>query len=142
MLPFIMSASSLPALLKLTGVLLAFGLCGCSEILWSGDLAGAQRQAASDGRLVLAYYWSPLNEDCARMDRTVFTDQAVIDTMAGTIPVRLDTLFHKTWARRLGFFGPPAFAIYGPDGRVINVRRGGMNDAQFRAFVVSGKLNR
>ena len=83
-----------------------------------------------------------VNEDCARMDRTTFADQAVIGTMAGTIPARMDALFHMTWARRLGFFGPPAFVIYGSDGKVVDVRRGGINDAQFRAFVVSGKLNR
>lgn len=137
-----MIASARRTMFKLTSLLLALGLCGCSNILWSGDLARSQRQAASDGRLVLAYYWSAWSDDCARMDRAVFTDQAVIDTMAGTIPVRLDALFHKAWARRLGFFEPPAFAIYGADGQVIIVRRGVMNEARFRAFVVSGKLNR
>lgn len=111
-------------------------------MIWRGDLAGAQRQAANDGRLVLVYYWSLTSEDCAQMDRTVFNDQAVIDTMAGTIPVRLDTLFHGRWARRLGIAVVPSFVIYGPDGQVINIREGAMNEAQFRAFVVSGKLNR
>ncbi|HUU83933.1 MAG TPA: thioredoxin family protein [Phycisphaerae bacterium] len=115
---------------------------GCSDILWSGNLAGAQRQAAKDGRLVLVYYWSWLNEDCDRMDRTVFNDQAVIDTMAGTIPVRLDAAFHRRWARERGIERLPSFVIYSPDGAVISTRQGTMNEGQFRAFVVSGKLNR
>jgi len=118
------------------------GTCGCGQIIWRGDLGGAQRQAAKDGRLVLVYYGSPLNSDCARMDRTVFSTPEVIDTMAGTIPVRLDPLWHRRWARRLGIGRVPSFVIYGPDGQVINIRQGAMNEAQFRAFVVGGKLNR
>ena len=117
-------------------------VCGCSEVMWSGDLSGAQRRAAKDGRLVLVYYWSLANDDCARMDRTVFNDQVVIDTMAGTIPVRLDALFHGRWAKKLGIVQLPSFVIYGPDGQVIGIRQGTMDEAQFRAFVVSGKLNR
>ncbi|MHC4093784.1 MAG: hypothetical protein ACYSVY_26515, partial [Planctomycetota bacterium] len=69
--------------------LLLVGVGGCSDIIWRGDLGGAQRQAAKDGRLVLVYYGSAFNQDCARMDRTVFRSREVIDTMAGTIPVRL-----------------------------------------------------
>ena len=105
-------------------------------------MAGAQRQAAKDGRLVLVYYWSLANDDCAQMDRTVFNDQVVIDAMAGTIPVRLDALFHGRWARQFGIDQVPSFVIYGPDGQVISIRQGTMNEARFRAFVVSGKLNR
>ena len=115
---------------------------GCSEVIWSGDLAGAQRKAAGDGRLVLVYYWSLASDDCAQMDRAVFNDQVVIDTMAGTIPVRLDALFHGRWAQKLGIDQVPSFVIYGPDGQVISIRQGTMNEARFRAFVVSGKLNR
>jgi hypothetical protein len=129
-------------LLLLAPSLVPVAISGCSEVIWSGDLAGAQRQAAKDGRLVLVYYGSPLNPDCARMERTVFSVPEVIDAMAGTIPVRLDPLWHRRWARRLGIGRIPSFVIHGPDGQVINIRQGAMNEAQFRAFVIGGKLNR
>ena len=112
--------------------------CGCSEVIWRGD----QRKAAGDGRLVLVYYGTPLDSACARMDRTVFRTREVIDTLAGTIPVRLAPAFHRRWARDLGIRRVPSFVIYGPDGQVINIRQGPMDEAQFRAFVISGKLNR
>ncbi len=115
---------------------------GCRQILWQPSISTAQRQAASDGRLVLVYYWSLFNNDCARMDRTVFKSKEVTDTMAGTIPVRLDAGLHKAWAREHGIHRIPSFAIFGPDGRLISLRQGAMSDSQFRGFVVSGKLNR
>ena len=62
--------------------------------------------------------------------------------MAGTIPVRLDAAFYGKWARRLGITRIPSFVIYAPDGHPINIRQGPMTDVQFRAFIVSGKLNR
>ena len=128
-------------LLAATGAILVT-CSGCSDIIWGSSLSAAQHKAADDGRLVVAYYWSLLNGDCTEMDRTVFRSGDVIDTMAGTIPVRLDATFHGRWARELGIARVPSFVIYGPDGKVINQRQGAMNEAQFRAFIVSGKLNR
>ncbi|MCP4245553.1 MAG: thioredoxin family protein [bacterium] len=115
---------------------------GCSDVIWRSDLSGAQRQAARDGRLVLVYYGSPTHEECARMDRTVFNDREVIDTMAGTIPVRLSPLLSRRWAGELGIQTVPTFVAYAPDRRVINVRPGAMDSDQFRAFVIGAKLNR
>jgi hypothetical protein len=76
------------------------------------------------------------------MDRTVFRSREVIDTMAGTIPVRLAPLLHGGWARRLDVRRIPSFVLYDPEGEVINIRQGRMDEAQFRAFVIGGKLNR
>ena len=117
-------------------------LSGCSEILWRGDLGGALRQSAKDGRLVMVYYHQFTNEACQKMNRTVFRSQDVFTTMAGTIPVRLDALLHRKWARGLGISRPPAFVMYDPQGQVLRIRQGFMDEAQFRGFIVAGKLNR
>ena len=121
------------------GLLVLMG--GCSEIIWRGDLAGAQRQAGRDGRLVVVYYGSFLDHDCQKMDERVFSSFDVIDTMAGTIPVRLEAAWHRRWAEQLGIRQIPSFVIYGSDDRVISIRQGAMNEPQFRAFIVAGKLN-
>jgi hypothetical protein len=122
-------------------MLLAGLLGGCNEILWRSDLQGALRQAKSDGRLVLVYYWSPLSGDCLKMDGGVFRNSDVIKAMAGTIPVRLMSGFNRDWARQVGVSKVPAFAMYRGDGQLLRVREGIMDEGRFRAFVVSGKLS-
>ncbi len=114
---------------------------GCSDVIWRSNLQAAQRDAGNDGRLVLAYYWSLFDRECLEMDSSIFNDDDVIAAMAGTIPVRLDALWHGRWAREVGVRSAPSFAIYGPDGNLISVRQGPMDKHQFRAFVHSGKLN-
>jgi len=124
------------------GCLVLASVSGCSDIAWQPSLSAAQQQAARDGRVVLVYYWSLFNRDCKDMDRTVFRNQDVIETLAGTLPVRLDPTFHRSWARRSGVRRIPAFAVYGPDGQLLNLREGPLNEGQFRAFVISAKLSR
>lgn len=121
------------------GLLLPLG--GCGEIIWRGDLGGAQRQAKRDGRLVVVYYASLFDKACREMDDRVFYSLDVIHTMAGTIPVRLEARWHRPWARQLGIERIPSFVIYGSDGQIISLRQGAMNEPQFRAFIVAGKLN-
>jgi len=129
-------ARSLPALL------LPAAIGGCGGIIWSPDLAGAQRQAAQDGSFVLAYYFSPLSEECSQMEQTVFTNEDVVATMKGVLPVRLDAFWNREWADALGIRTIPTFVLYGPDGQILNIRRGVMNEGQFRGFIVGGKLSR
>ncbi|MFQ5491019.1 MAG: hypothetical protein ACE5GE_09885 [Phycisphaerae bacterium] len=126
--------------LAFLGLLMPLG--GCGEIIWRGDLAGAQRQASRDGRLVVVYYSALLNRDCQIMDSRVFLNGDVIKTLAGTIPVRLEAAWHRRWADQLGIRQIPSFVIYGQDGKAIRIRQGPMDEAQFRAFIVAGKLNR
>jgi len=120
---------------------IALGTAGCNQILWRADLSGALRQARSDGRLVLVYYWSPFNRDCQKMDNGVFRSGDVIQTMAGTIPVRLWSDFCASWARQVGVSKVPSFVIYRSDGQIVRLREGTMDEGRFRGFVVSGKLS-
>jgi hypothetical protein len=123
-------------------IVLAATCPGCSDVIWRPDMDGAKRDAANDGRVVLVYYASQMNRNSVQMDTTVFRDPAVIDAMSGTIPVRVDALFYKGWAEELGITEIPAFAVYGPDGSLIGLRQGLMNEAQFRAFVIGSKLSK
>lgn len=132
-------SSGAGAAVALIGILLPLG--GCGEIIWRGDLGGAQKQARRDGRFVVVYYAALFDEACRKMDDQVFFSGDVIDTMAGTIPVRLEARWHRPWARQLGIERIPSFVLYGSDGHVISIRQGAMNEPQFRAFIVAGKLN-
>jgi len=125
-----------------SGSVVACLSAGCGGIVWQADLGGAQRQAARDGSLVLAYYSSPFNADCSQMEQTVFNNGDVIETMRGVLPVQLDALWHRKWAESLGIRTIPTFVLYGPDGQILNIRRGAMNEGQFRGFIVGGKLSR
>ena len=121
---------------------LAITLAGCgTKLVWRPDLGGAMQLATRENRFVVVAYWSALNADCMEMERTVFQSQDVVDIMAGTVPVRLDPLLHKAWAREAGVSRVPSFVVYAPDGRILRRHEGFLDEAAFRGFIVAAKLS-
>lgn len=116
---------------------------GCAnQLFWRPDLGGAMNLAAREDRFVVVSYWSDFNDDCIRMDQTVFRSPQVLETMRGTVPVRLIAGFNNEWARQVGVSRPPAFVVYGPDGQLLRRQEGYMDEGTFRGFIVAAKLAR
>ena len=113
---------------------------GCSRIVWRPDLGGAYDLAARENRIIIVAYWSSFNSDCSTMESEVFTSGDVYDTMAGTVPVRLDSLTNKKWAEQVGVSVVPSFVAIAPDGRILRRHEGYMKEPAFRAFVVAAKM--
>ncbi len=121
----------------------AIALCGgCSRVYWRLGLDRAMDVAASEDRLVLVYYARAFNEDCERMDRTVFRSNEVLTQMKDMIPVRLDATFEKKRAAQLGLREVPSFLVIAPNGEALRRGSGPMDVDQFLAFLVMAKLNR
>jgi hypothetical protein len=121
---------------------LASLLSGCAnQLFWRPDLGGAMNLAAREGRIIVVSYWSDFDDDCIRMDQTVFRSPQVLETMKGTVPVRLIAGFSNEWARQAGVSRPPAFVVYGPDGRLLRRKQGYMDEGTFRGFIVAAKLS-
>lgn len=121
----------------------AIPLCGgCSRVSWRLGLDRAMDVAAREDRLVLVYYAHAFNEDCERMDRTVFRSNDVLTQMRDMIPVRLDATFEKKRAAQLGLRDVPSFVVIAPNGEVLRQGSGPMDVDQFLAFLVMAKLNR
>lgn len=121
---------------------LAAPLCaGCAQVVWRGDLRGSLNRAAEDGRMVVVWYWRPMNRDCDQMARTVFRTEEVVKQMQGTIPVRLHADFSRKWAAEHGVSEVPTFLAYAPDGRILRRRDGVMDADQFLAFLAVARLS-
>ncbi|MCB9851184.1 MAG: thioredoxin family protein [Phycisphaerales bacterium] len=128
------------------GWLLALGFLltssGCSQVFWRPDLGGAMRLAAERNQIVVVAYWSPLNEDCMRMEREVFTNDEVKKCLGRTVPVRISSLTSKSFADDYGLTEVPSFVVFGPSGEVLRVETGYMNEASFRGMVEAARLSK
>lgn len=136
------TSTRITPLTRLVLLSLASLLSGCAnQLFWRPDLGGAMNLAAREDRIIVVSYWSDFDDDCIRMDQTVFRSPQVLETMKGTVPVRLIAGFNNEWARQAGVSRPPAFVVYGPDGRLLRRKQGYMDEGTFRGFIVAAKLS-
>ena len=125
----------------LVAMLCTLSTTGCGKIFWRPDLGGAMRLAAEQNRVVILAFWSPLNRDCIRMSWEVFSREEVQESLRGTIPVRVDALFSSKLREEYGLRVVPSFIAFGPDGSILKVATGYLNEARFRGFVEAAKLS-
>ncbi len=116
-------------------------LTGCSQIPWRPDLGGALRQASRTNRLVVVAYWSGFDSQCQEMERKVFSLQEVQDSLAETIPVRIASWADRKFAESYGISKVPAFVVLGPDGRLLRMVQGYVDEGRFRGMIEAAKLN-
>ncbi len=129
----------------MTAAVLGFllvGGAGCSQVFWRPDLGGAMRLAAERNQIVFVAYWSMFDEECNRMDERVFTHPDVVRSLRSTINVKLPSLTNKDFATRYGLPGPPAFVLFAPDGRVLRIESGYLNEGRLRGIIESARLVR
>ncbi len=116
-------------------------LSGCSQIPWRPDLGGALRQASRTNRLVFVAYWSTFDSQCQEMERDVFSVPEVRETLADTIPVRIASWSNQKFAESYGITKVPSFVVLGPDGRVLRILQGFVEEGRLRGMVQAAKLN-
>jgi thiol:disulfide interchange protein len=108
---------------------------------WRPDLGGAMRLAAQRNTIVVAAYWSTFNKDCQQMEDEVFTHPDVVATLKSTIPVRLEAWSNKDFAKTYSLRTVPSFVVFAPDGRVLRVTEGFLNEGRFRGMIEAARLS-
>lgn len=119
----------------------AMGCGGCGRVFWRPDLGGGMRLAAERNQVVVVAYWSSLNEDCMRMEEKVFSNPDVVKSLGGTVPVRLPALTNQKFAEDYGLSVVPSFVVFAPDGQVLRIGQGYMDEARFRGMIEAAKLS-
>lgn len=114
---------------------------GCSQVHWRPDLGGAMRMAAERNTVVVAAYWSTFNKDCRQMENEVFTHPDVIATLKSTIPVKLEAWSNKAFAETHNLRTVPSFVVLAPDGRVLRISEGYLNEGRFRGLIEAARLS-
>ena len=116
-------------------------MTGCGKVFWRPDLGGALQRAARENRIVIVAYWLALNAECQRMEDEVLSDKEVQRSLRGTIPVRIDALLNPGFGRKNRLTRVPAFVAIAPDGRILRVAEGYLNEGRFRGFIEAAKLS-
>jgi thioredoxin-related protein len=104
---------------------------------WSDYATGVER-ASVEGRAVLANFTANWCGYCKKMDRTTWKSPAVIDRLAGIVPVRVDVDETRPrngqagaeLAARYGVQGTPTLILLDPDGQVIDRASGYLDSRQ------------
>ena len=108
------------AVLLLGAVACSSPLRAADGLVWSEDIEGSLRTAAAAGRPVLMEFTASWCVYCKRMEKTTFTNDAVMKRIAaGFVPVRVDADKHKDLVKELGIQGLPAILIVSPDLQII-----------------------
>ncbi len=95
-------------------------LIAADELEWSTDIEGSLREAAAAGKPVLLEFTAPWCAYCKRMEKTTFTDPAVVARISDQfVPVRVDADQHKDLVSELGIKGLPAILVVSPDLQII-----------------------
>ncbi|MET0554208.1 MAG: thioredoxin family protein [Vicinamibacteria bacterium] len=102
-----------------------------SGIAWAGSWKAAQEQARASGRPVLVDFWAEWCHWCHELDRTTYTDPAVVALAARFVAVKVDaegSLGEVELVRRYDVSTLPTIAFLSPHGRLL-LRRTAYEDA-------------
>ncbi len=84
---------------------------------WAPDWGAAQRVAARENLPVLAYFYSPLCNWCARMDEETLASPEVRRRLAGFVLVKVNILEDEKMAARFRIRATPSLVFLNPEGR-------------------------
>ncbi len=91
-----------------------------AAIRWAPDLATAHQAAAQYNRLVLVHFWAPSCGPCLTLERNVFSQPYVADSIsADYVPVKIDASRDFAIAQKFGVRSWPTDVILTPDGQVV-----------------------
>ena len=107
------------------------------RVRWSDFVTGLER-ASAEGGIVLANFTASWCGYCKKMDRTTWKSPAVIDRLAGVVPVRVDVdettqrdgVAGSDLAARYRVQGTPTLILLDSDGQVIDRASGYLDSRQ------------
>ena len=89
-------------------------------VLWQTDLEVAKRIATQTNRLVLVHFWSPSCAACKELDKDVFSQPKVQQTIqANFVPVKLNADDWPTTVKFYGITKLPSDLVIAPGGQIV-----------------------
>ena len=90
-------------------------------IEWLLTFEEASARAKADGKPIMAFFYAEGNENCRRMERETFADEAVRAEARHFVCVRLDGNAHPDLVKRYLVIAYPAVAFISPSGERLPV---------------------
>jgi len=116
--------------------LLGLLICTPVQANWFTDLNEARREAERLQRPILCHFGAEWCAPCQKMERSVFTQPAVIDQLkASTICVKIDVDKHPELAKRFGVERFPTDIIIEPTGQRLMESTGYQSPDEYIALV-------
>ncbi|SFH55113.1 thioredoxin family protein [Planctomicrobium piriforme] len=109
----------------------------CAQSLWHTDLGEARREAERLKRPILCHFGAEWCAPCQKMERTVFTQPAVIDQLrASAVCLKIDVDQHPELAQRFGVERFPTDVFIEPSGQKLMESTGFHPPDEYMALVV------
>jgi thiol:disulfide interchange protein len=89
------------------------------QIEWVPTFEEASALAQTDSKPIMAFFYVEGNDNCRRMDRETFADEAVRAEAGSFVCVRIDGAAHPDLAQRYLAHAYPAIAFITPGGTLI-----------------------
>jgi protein disulfide-isomerase len=91
-----------------------------NDLLWQSSLEDAKRIAGQTNRLVLVHFWSPSCVPCKQLEKNVFSQPQVQQTItARFVPVKVNADDYPTTAKYYGITHLPSDLIITPGGQIV-----------------------
>lgn len=113
----------------------------CWAISWSNDLLAALERAKTDGKPVMADFYTYLCGWCKRLDKDTFEDAKVGRIADGFICVKVNCEADKAAPSKYGIRGFPTIIFFSPEGNIIETVVGYRNAHDF-AVIMESVLNK
>ena len=105
-----------------------------NDIVWAGNYASAQLQAAESGKPMILYFTGKWCVPCRIMKRQVWADQQVatlVNERFVPVAIELDNLENSAVMARYKVSGAPVTIITDPQGNALRWRAGGVGKTEF-----------
>src|SRR5262249_41937971 len=89
-------------------------------IVWQTNLETAKQVAAQSNRLILVHFWSPSCVPCKQLDKNVFSQPQVQETIQSRfVPVKVNADDWPTTTKVFGISYLPTDVIITPSGQIV-----------------------